>query len=77
MKIQAGVAVCPKCREKVINIRYCGFFKAAWSFIGVDSRGIERRGSGEVGGDNYTAFVDGENEEWGELRIEVEPLEDL
>ena len=35
-----------------------------------------RRGTGEAFEDNYTTFLEGDNENWTVLRIEVEPIEE-
>lgn len=68
---QAGMMPCPICKQLLSNTKNCGFFMAEWRFFGIDSRGFERTGNGEAYEDNYTTFLDGDNEEWRVLRIAV------
>ncbi|OMJ72574.1 hypothetical protein SteCoe_28961 [Stentor coeruleus] len=67
----AGSLTCPICKNAVENAGNCGFFKAEWSYFGIDSEGNERRDSGESSENNYTTFLEGDNENWRVLRIAV------
>lgn len=67
----AGSLPCPICKNVVPNAENCGFFRAEWEYFGIDSEGNERRGSGESSENNYTTFLEGDNEEWKVLRIAV------
>ena len=69
----ARIAECPMCRQSVNRVRNCGFFMAKWRFFGRDSIGIERRGEGDAHTKNYTTFLEGDDQNWAFLRIEVTP----
>ncbi|OMJ72573.1 hypothetical protein SteCoe_28960 [Stentor coeruleus] len=68
---QVGIIVCPICENVISRVRNCGFYMAEWKYFGIDSGGIERRGSGRAYEDKYSTFLDGDNQQWRVLRIAV------
>lgn len=67
-------AVCPICKKTFQTVQNCGFFKTKWKYFGKDAEGVERRNQGVASGENYTVFLEGGNENWEFLRVEVKPL---